>query len=63
VVYQPEAARREASQLRSSSANAISPTPHFLKVVHRSDDLPERQSQRVLVTARPESDDPGPSAA
>lgn len=58
VAYQPEAARREEAQLRPQASERP-----FLRVVHRSDELPEAPVRRRLATADTDFDDPGPSAA
>lgn len=64
VVYQPEAARRERMKL----AHAAEPSPSrpsgpVLRVVHRSDSLPARQTKKVMAAVENGFDDPGPSAA
>lgn len=56
VAYQPEAARREASQLRAQGDRR-----RILRVVHRSDDV--RPARAALALSTTDFDDPGPSAA
>lgn len=64
VVYQPEAARREASRMRPPSADPKVRAASFLKVVHRSDDTTDKPApRRALAPALTDPDDPGPSAA
>jgi regulator of nucleoside diphosphate kinase len=63
VVYQPEAARREAEKLdRHKAADAPRPGGPVLRVVHRCDDLPQRPVEKMLAPIDG-FDDPGPSAA
>ena len=63
VVYQPEAARRERARLAQGPAPMPTrPVTPFLRVVHRSDAVPEKPHQIVPADADG-FDDPGPSAA
>ena len=61
VVYQPEAARRD--RLRLAQGNEPRPGGPVLRVVHRSDGLPEKSATKVMAAVESGFDDPGPSAA
>lgn len=59
VLYQPEAARHAASRRERQRAAA----PAMLRVVHRSEGMPQAPAARRAANADPGFDDPGPSAA
>lgn len=63
VLYQPEAARRETKYLapRGPAPGQVG-TP-TLRVVHRSDAVPEQVRAKTVAAANSGFDDPGPSAA
>jgi len=61
VVYQPEAAKREAAGLqRDLGGSASKPRGAILRLVHSAEGLPATPIERILA---PFDDDPGPSAA
>ena len=61
VVYQPEAARRERIKLAGGAASSWGGP--VLRVVHRSDGLPNESAAKVRSSVEIGFDDPGPSAA
>ena len=61
VIYQPEGARRERFKL-THGADPIPGRP-VLRVVHRSDGLPDKSANKIAVAFQTGFDDPGPSAA
>ncbi|UDL90441.1 hypothetical protein LGH82_03490 [Mesorhizobium sp. PAMC28654] len=65
VVYQPEAARRDKLKLaQRAEPGQRWPGGPVLRIVHRSDDLPNKAATNQVTTAfETEFDDPGPSAA
>lgn len=63
VIYQPEAARREASQLQPKPSKPEARAAPFLRVVHRSDERAGSLPRHAFAPAGPDVDDPGPSAA
>jgi len=64
IVYQPEAAKREAAGLKRGLGGAASKSHGpVLRLVHSADGLPAAPVERALVAFDDGPDDPGPSAA
>ena len=65
VVYQPEAARRERRKLALGASAADIPRPRgpVLRVIHCSDELPDKSAKKAMAAVEAGFDDPGPSAA
>lgn len=61
VIYQPEGARRERVKL-TFGADPSTGGP-VLRVVHRSDGVPDKSANKVMAAFPTGFDDPGPSAA
>jgi len=63
VVYQPEAARREAASLGQETAEPAQRRGPMLRVVHRADSVAQPPARQTVTVGFSGFDDPGPSAA